>query len=177
MAPGFELDLGATRTGSSEGLYQALKFPDAPGTQALVLAASTPKAAKQRAREHAHEARPDWVRVRVRAMRWCLRVKAVQHPSFVAVLLETGEVPIVERSSRDAFWGALPGDEGTLTGRNVLGRLLMELREEVRAAPRPHVEPPPGDMLGSLLGAPLPEVRPRQGVLAGVSGNPDDDRG
>lgn len=165
MAPGFELDLGEVRTGSSEGLYQALKFPAVPATQSLVLGAPTPKAAKQAARIHASEVRPDWLRVRVRAMRWCLRVKAVQHPSFVAVLLKSGDRPIVERSSRDDFWGALPGTDGTLTGRNVLGRLLMELREEVRGW---HVNPsidPPETAVGTLLRSALPTVRARQIAL------------
>ncbi|MFO0683938.1 MAG: NADAR family protein [Sandaracinus sp.] len=169
MASGFDLDLGMVRTGSSEGLYQALKFPDAPATQSAVLGAPTPKAAKRAARQHSAQARADWVRVRVHAMRWCLRVKAVQHPAFVAVLLQTGELPIVERSSRDDFWGALPEAEGVLTGRNVLGRLLMELRDEVRAWRVTPCLEPPGPALGTLLGAPLPRVFPRQAALPGIA--------
>lgn len=162
MAPGFELDVGSARTGSSEALYQALKFPQAHETQSLILQAPSPKAAKRIAREHAKDARGDWPGVRVRVMRWCLRVKAVQHASFVTVLLETGDAPIVERSNRDGFWGALPGPGGTLTGKNVLGRLLMELREEVRAwGPDPCVSAP-DEAVARLLGAPLPNIRPPQ---------------
>jgi len=67
-------------------------------------------------------------------MRWCLHVKLAQNArKFGDLLLSTGDRPIVEQSRRDAFWGAKPIDAGKLTGVNVLGRLLMELREEVRA--------------------------------------------
>jgi type I restriction enzyme S subunit len=47
--------------------------------------------------------------------------------------LRTGERPIVEESRKDDFWGAKVVDNGdTLVGINVLGRLLMELREQVK---------------------------------------------
>src|SRR5262249_37544484 len=51
---------------------------------------------------------------------------------FSELLLATGDRPIVEESKKDEFWGAKPVDSATLIGMNVLGRLLMELREEVR---------------------------------------------
>src|SRR2546426_7568195 len=41
-------------------------------------------------------------------------------------------ISIVEDSRKDDFWGAKASDEGTLVGMNVLGRLLMELREDLR---------------------------------------------
>jgi hypothetical protein len=50
---------------------------------------------------------------------------------FSELLLNTGDLPIVEQSRKDRFWGAVPV-EGKLVGANVLGRLLMELRETVR---------------------------------------------
>ena len=43
-------------------------------------------------------------------------------------LLETGDRELVERSPYDSFWG----DGGNGTGRNWLGRLLMELRTKLR---------------------------------------------
>jgi len=66
-------------------------------------------------------------------MRWCIRVKLVQNwRRFSSLLLATGNRPIVEKSWKDSFWGAKPLEDGRLVGRNVLGRLLMELREELR---------------------------------------------
>jgi putative DNA methylase len=101
--------------------------------------------AKMRSKPYRRESRPDWDEVRVQVMRWCLRVKLAQNPRFGELLRKTGDRPIVEESARDAFWGALPRGEETLTGRNILGRLLMELREELGSDTRASetVEPPP----------------------------------
>ena len=67
-------------------------------------------------------------------MRWCLRVKLAQNwRSFSKLLLETEDCPLVEESRRDSFWGAKPALGNTLVGMNVLGRLLMELREDVKS--------------------------------------------
>src|SRR5262249_38134452 len=52
--------------------------------------------------------------------------------SFSELLLKTGARPIVEESRKDDFWGAKPQDDGALVGMNVLGRLLMELRQELQ---------------------------------------------
>ena len=66
-------------------------------------------------------------------MRWCLRVKLAQNWSaFTKLLLSTGAKAIVEESRKDDFWGAKAIDKSTLVGMNVLGRLLMELREEIK---------------------------------------------
>lgn len=71
--------------------------------------------------------------VRVRIMRWCIRVKLAQNwERFGGLLAETANRPIVEESRKDDFWGAIPGPDGRLVGRNVLGRLLMELRDSLR---------------------------------------------
>lgn len=76
--------------------------------------------------------RGDWLSVRVAIMRWVLRVKLKQHHrEFGLVLIETGDLPIVEESSKDQFWGARRSPDGVLVGANVLGRLLMELRGEL----------------------------------------------
>jgi hypothetical protein len=82
---------------------------------------------------------PDRDSVRVRIMRWCLRAKLMQN--FVECLLLTTETkPIVEESRKDDFWGVKPDEFGVLIGQNVLGRPLMELREDVKARPRDHWE-------------------------------------
>jgi len=98
----------------------------------MIIEQKSPMTAKMKGKPHRHESRRDWDRVRTKIMRWCLRVKLVQNcVKFADLLLETGNKPIVEESKKDDFWGAKPLDDGTLKGRNVLGRLLMELREEL----------------------------------------------
>jgi hypothetical protein len=81
--------------------------------------------------------------------------------SFGAVLLATGDAAIVERSSKDRYWGAVESADGTLEGQNVLGRLLMELRDELKT--RSHEELsvvlPPQVESFVLLGRPVGLVR------------------
>lgn len=137
MAGGFPLRVNGILILTSEALYQACRFPHLPDVQRLIIGERSPMTAKMKSKPHRRDSRPDWDHVRVRIMRWCLRVKLAQNwRSFSELLLETGERPIVEESRKDGFWGAKPVDDRTLVGVNVLGRLLMELREAVKAEGR-----------------------------------------
>lgn len=128
MAPGFPISLLGHRIRTAEALYQACRFPHLPDVQRMILAETSPMTAKMRSKPYREDSRPDWDAVRVPIMKWCLRVKLASNWStFSALLLKTGDRPIVEDSRKDDFWGAKPNAD-TLEGRNVLGRLLMELR-------------------------------------------------
>lgn len=74
--------------------------------------------------------RPDWDDVKVKIMRGILKAKVDQHEYVRRKLLETGTRELVEDSWRDDFWGWGPNKDG----KNMLGRLWMEIREELRAA-------------------------------------------
>src|SRR5439155_551616 len=76
------------------------------------------------------QVRPDWSENKVARMRAAVRAKFEQNPALAAQLLATGEAVLVEESSTDAFWGV--GKKGT--GKNMLGKLLMEVRAQLRAA-------------------------------------------
>lgn len=133
MAPGFPLKVNGVLIRTSEALYQACRFPHLPKVQRLIIDEGSPMTAKMKSKPYRSQSRPDWDAVRVKIMRWCLRVKLAQHwETFSRLLLATGDQPIVEDSRKDDFWGAKPQDDGTLVGGNVLGRLLMELREQLR---------------------------------------------
>lgn len=158
MARGFPMVVGGHPIASVEALYQALRFPHSPTIQGEILAASNAWLAKRAAQVHAQESRSDWRRVRVAIMRWCLKLKLGHSPTrFGALLDRTGVVPIVERSSRDTFWGAVAQPDGRLVGANVLGRLLMELRELCRrdGAMAFHSVPAPDGLDLHMLGAPI----------------------
>lgn len=146
MAGGFPLHVQGTRIYTSEALYQACRFPHLPEVQRLIIGQASPMTAKMKSKPYRKDSRPDWDRVRVKVMRWCLRVKLAQNwAKFSELLLRTDDRPIVEESRRDDFWGAKPVDDRTLVGMNVLGRLLMELREAVKSHGRDAfvtVEPP-----------------------------------
>jgi ribA/ribD-fused uncharacterized protein len=135
MAPNFPLLVNGLRISTVEALYQACRFPDHPELQMVIIDQLSPMTAKMKSKRYRSNTRADWDRIRIKVMRWCLRVKLAQKWSrFGAALQKTGARPIVEESLKDDFWGAKPKDDGTLVGMNVLGRLLMELREQFRSA-------------------------------------------
>lgn len=134
MAGGYPIHVNGVRILTSEALYQACRFPHLPDVQKLIIGQISPMTAKMRSKPYRKDSRPDWDQVRVRIMRWSLRMKLANNwNAFSTLLLKTGERPIVEESRKDDFWGAKVVDDGdTLVGMNVLGRLLMELREQVK---------------------------------------------
>lgn len=134
MASGYPLKINGIRVLTSEALYQACRFPHLPHVQREIIGQHSPMSAKMKSKPYRKQSREDWDQVRAKIMRWCLRVKLAQnHKEFGRLLLATRDRPIVEQSSKDAYWGAKEVDADTLVGENVLGRLLMELRERLRA--------------------------------------------
>jgi type I restriction enzyme S subunit len=165
MAPNFPLEINGIKIATTEALYQACRFPNQPEIQALVIDQPSPMTAKMKSKRHQKSTRDDWDRVRVKIMRWCLRVKLAQNwSSFSTLLLKTGARPIVEESRKDNFWGAKPQDDETLVGMNVLGRLLMELRQQIQSGDkdvlRTVAHPDIPDFL--LLGRRIGTVGPRE---------------
>ena len=133
MATGFPLQVNGIRIPSSEALYQACRFPHMPNVQRKIIEERSPMTAKMRSKPHRKSSRPDWDDVRVDIMRWCLKVKLAQNwEAFGKLLLDTGNCPIVEKSRKDDFWGAKVNKDGTLVGNNILGCLLMELRDQLK---------------------------------------------
>jgi ribA/ribD-fused uncharacterized protein len=82
------------------------------------------------AQQERHLRRPDWDNpdVKVHLMRSILVAKALQHGYVYRKLLETGDRELIEDSWRDDFWGWGPNR----TGKNMLGKLWMDVREELR---------------------------------------------
>lgn len=134
MAGGYPIRVNGIRILTSEALYQACRFPHLPDVQRMIIGENSPMTAKMRSKPYRKDSRRDWDHVRVRVMRWCLRMKlACNWNAFSDLLLRTGDRPIVEESRKDDFWGAKVSYDGSsLVGMNVLGRLLMELREQIK---------------------------------------------
>ncbi len=161
-ALGFPIAVNDVRVSTLEHLYHACKFPHLTNVQREILNYCTWKEAKDTAIWYKTMIRPDWDSVKVETMRWCLRLKLAQHwATFGGDLLSTGDLVCVENSRVDAFWGAQPdATETLLTGKNMLGILLMDLREKLRG---PHADdlrqvstPPVPDflLLGQLITTP-----------------------
>lgn len=143
MAAGFPIVLNNELVLTSEALYQACRYPHLPEIQKQIIVQHSPMTAKMKSKQYIDESRKDWNSVRVPIMRWCLRVKLAQNfDKFSQILLSTDDRPIVELSRKDDFWGALiAGDERELLiGENVLGRLLMELRNKLKLYPKSRLE-------------------------------------
>ena len=136
MAGGFPLRVNGVDIRTSEALYQACRFPHLPNIQCKIIAERSPMTATIESKLYCQDSRSDWEEARIKIMRWCLRVKLAQNwDKFRDSLLETEDLPIVEHSRRDDFWGAKLMYGTTLVGVNALGRLLMELRERVKKEP------------------------------------------
>lgn len=165
MAGGYPIEVNGIRIRTSEALYQACRFPHIPDLQSQIIDERSPMAAKMRGKPFRASSRPDWDDIRVTLMRWSIRVKLLQNPDrFGAVLDDTGDLPIVEHSRRDRFWGAVALSDEELEGQNVLGRLLMELRDEVREVGISGMSPLPPVAIAdfSLLGEPILAVEMKQ---------------
>ena len=79
MASDFPLVAGGVTIGSSEALFQVMKFLHAPDVQRLILAERASYQVANIGRSRQYPVRPDWRQVRVEVMRWVLRVKLAQH--------------------------------------------------------------------------------------------------
>lgn len=131
MAAGFFISINNIEIRSSEALYQALRYPNHPEIQKEILLQRSPMTAKMISKKYRQYTREDWNDKRISLMRWCLRVKLIQNwDEFGALLLLTEDKIIVEESRKDKFWGAIPYED-ELIGVNALGRLLMELRDDL----------------------------------------------
>ena len=74
--------------------------------------------------------RPDWEQVKDDVMRKVIRAKFTQHDDLKQKLLATGDAVLEEGNTwHDLYWGV---DANTRQGKNTLGKILMEIRDELR---------------------------------------------
>lgn len=115
---------------TSETAYHWCKFSNHPSIQTVIQNAQSAHDAFKIAEAYKAERRPDWDDVKVDFMRKILRCKTLQHEYVSRKLLETGDRLLVENSWRDDFWGIGPDKDG----QNMLGKLWMEIRDEIKTA-------------------------------------------
>ncbi|WP_369184621.1 NADAR family protein [Streptomyces sp. Y1] len=112
---------------TSEHYYQAQKFLGTRQAE-LIRRAGTPLRAAELGRDSSKPLRRDWERVKDDVMRRAVGAKFRAHDDIREILLATGDEEIVEDTSTDHYWGR--GRTGT--GRNMLGRILMRTRSQLR---------------------------------------------
>lgn len=112
---------------TSEHYFQAQKFAETEHEEELRLVDS-PMVVARMGRDRKRPLRKDWEIVKDDVMREALRAKFTQNEDLKKILLETGDATLVEHTANDNYWG----DGGDGNGKNMLGKLLIELREEFR---------------------------------------------
>lgn len=124
-AHGFELDGAYWPT--SEHYFQAQKFANTPHCD-RIRQLKTPKEAANTGRSRQLPLRPDWEQVKDDIMRKAVLRKFETHADIREILLATEDEEIVENAPGDYYWGC--GKDGS--GKNMLGLILMEVREILR---------------------------------------------
>ena len=112
-----------------EHYYQAQKFKGTPDEE-KVLRCKTPAAAKRYASAQYHLWRLDWEDVKVDIMRKAVNAKFFQSDLLAKKLFATDQSLLIEDSRSDFFWGIGDG-----TGKNMLGKILMETRQILNKSP------------------------------------------
>lgn len=111
---------------TAEHLYQAMKTEDLDERETIRLMI-TPGRAK-RAGKHV-TLRNNWETLKVHYMKMVLFEKFKSNRHLIQRLIDTEDAALIEGNTwGDTFWGVCDG-----RGKNVLGNLLMDLREEFKS--------------------------------------------
>ncbi len=122
------IDLKGTWWPTSEHYFQAQKFAGTAHEE-LIRLAKTPKQAAEMGRDRDRPLRADWEQIKDEIMREAVRQKFLTHDDIRKTLLDTDDEELIEATTNDYYWGC--GTNGT--GKNMLGKILMEVRAELRA--------------------------------------------
>lgn len=116
---------------TSEHAYQAGKARKESVREWLMAAPSPSLLAMAAHGLYVWDIAPDWSKTKFDRMRRVLRAKFSQHQDLRELLFSTGNARLVEKATVDnsvnRLWGEVNG-----VGKNMLGQMLMELREELR---------------------------------------------
>ena len=123
----YPIVLKKKRWPTSEHCFQAQKFTD-KAYQEKVRQAKSPEIAARLGRNRKQKSRRGWESAKVSVMREALEAKFTQHSELKALLLSTEDAKLVEHTANDNYWG----DGGSGSGKNMLGQLLVKVREKLR---------------------------------------------
>lgn len=113
-----------------ENFYQAMKMPkDRPDLRAEIAALNPYKSKKEIRKKEKYPWREDWDKeLSIKVMRYGLKQKFKLGTSWGLKLLNYNKDIVEWNNWRDTFWGK---DIYTGEGENWLGKLLMEIKEEI----------------------------------------------
>lgn len=117
---------------------KAKQFGDADA-QAKILKTPSAKSVKAYGKKVKNFDQDVWTEASERVMRTGLKAKFMQHPELLKKLRETGTRPLAEADPRSKFWGigtsadtSKANDPAKWPGKNVMGKLLSEIRTELK---------------------------------------------
>lgn len=123
-----ELAQGKLVYRSAEHMYQAMKCAER-GDRAKIYAVDSPKSAKILGRFL--KKKPYWDVNRVQVMTKILKKKFEKPPLRTWLLNTVGKELINQSYDHDLFWSVCGCSKHERTGRNMLGQILMKIREEM----------------------------------------------
>ena len=112
---------------TAEHYFQAQKFHDQAVQKEILKTRSAAEMIRIAANPKLR-LRRDWKEVRVDCMQTAVRAKFTQIPDLKQLLLGTGDAELIAHTGDDSYWG----DGGDGSGKNMLGLILMDLRDELR---------------------------------------------
>ena len=124
----YPISLGKRTWPTTEHYFQAQKFKDRH-YQEKIRKTKSPMIAARMGRSRSVALRSDWESVKDGVMRKAVLEKFRQHEDLREILVSTGSAKIIEHTENDSYWGN--GGDGS--GKNMLGRILMETREQLKA--------------------------------------------
>jgi len=128
------LVVGGVPFDTSERLFQVIKFLDEDSRKAVYTKKGNPKMTAKHCEKNG-TVRPDWGSIIVDAMKFCLMEKYRQCEEFRMELERSRGLFIVEdqttfpKKNPDTWGAKLSSDGKEYIGPNLMGRLLMELRD------------------------------------------------
>lgn len=119
----------------TEKLFQVMKFTDLESRNIIYAQKGQPIKMKAKHQENVGVVREDWGRIFIDAMKFCLMQKYHQSEIFRNELERSKGLFIVEQQANPrrpagAYSAKLSDDGNTWAGPNIMGRLLMKLRDQ-----------------------------------------------
>ena len=121
------IDIDGKKWKTSEHYYQAMKFKGDDIHVEAVRLAPTPMDAANMGRDRNRPLRETWDEEKDGVMYDALVCKFTQHENLKKILLDTDDAILVEHTLNDSYWG----DGGDGSGMNMLGKLLMVVRDDI----------------------------------------------
>jgi ribA/ribD-fused uncharacterized protein len=116
---------------STEHYFQAMKFLGTDDDWAeQIRIVEKPRFAASMGRDRNHPLRPNWENEKYHVMKLAVMAKFTQHEDCKKTLLSTDGIELIEHTTNDNVWA----DGGDGSGQNLLGKILMEVRDEIRKA-------------------------------------------